>query len=355
MRPAGRRAAPAGCTMSLVTLVLSQPAAEIPFGVTAAVWVITERILSFRDLRSGAWKSRQDAGSYSPSRQGSSAGSRLGWCWRCARLWPAGPGLVGNRGTIRCLGRDAPATVGGAHPGPTLYDDGGGPARAGGSHQRAVQVRPPPSYLGVMILLGGFGLALGDLASATVMVVLPALGLMCGSGWRRQLSARGSETVTSSTAGPLAASPLDLVERRLGDREGLPLGVPEPRSGGASHDRSIVSAPQTLVPRTSAGRNYRAWPRHGAHVGRQRASWLIGRLRVCSHHSRRSWGRRRGLLSCHLAGQARRSGHRSALRLAAEPLPVASLPGRPRQRGAGRLSLRFNDRNDRQAAFLSAG
>ena len=36
----------AGCKMSLVTLVLSQPAAEIPFGVTAAVWVIGERILS---------------------------------------------------------------------------------------------------------------------------------------------------------------------------------------------------------------------------------------------------------------------------------------------------------------------
>ena len=47
-----------------VTLVLSQPTAEIPFGVTAAVWVISERILSFRDVRSGAWKSRQDAGSY---------------------------------------------------------------------------------------------------------------------------------------------------------------------------------------------------------------------------------------------------------------------------------------------------
>lgn len=47
-----------------VTLVLSQPAAEIPFGVTVAVWVIGERIQSFRDLRSGAWRSRQDAGSY---------------------------------------------------------------------------------------------------------------------------------------------------------------------------------------------------------------------------------------------------------------------------------------------------
>jgi len=37
-----------------------------------------------------------------------------------------------------------------------------------------------PSYLGLLILLFGFGLALGDLASAAVMVVLPALGLM----WR---------------------------------------------------------------------------------------------------------------------------------------------------------------------------
>jgi protein-S-isoprenylcysteine O-methyltransferase Ste14 len=35
-----------------------------------------------------------------------------------------------------------------------------------------------PSYLGVMILLAGFGLSLGDLASVAVMVVLPAMGLM---------------------------------------------------------------------------------------------------------------------------------------------------------------------------------
>jgi protein-S-isoprenylcysteine O-methyltransferase Ste14 len=37
-----------------------------------------------------------------------------------------------------------------------------------------------PSYLGVLILLFGFGLALGDLASAVAMVVLPTMGLL----WR---------------------------------------------------------------------------------------------------------------------------------------------------------------------------
>lgn len=37
-----------------------------------------------------------------------------------------------------------------------------------------------PSYLGVLILLFGLGLALGDLASALAMVVLPTMGLL----WR---------------------------------------------------------------------------------------------------------------------------------------------------------------------------
>jgi hypothetical protein len=40
----------------------SQPAAEIAFWVTAGAWSIGERILTFRDFRSGAWKARQDAG-----------------------------------------------------------------------------------------------------------------------------------------------------------------------------------------------------------------------------------------------------------------------------------------------------
>jgi hypothetical protein len=46
-----------------VILALSQPAAESPYRLTVGVWAIGERVLTFRDFRSGAWKSRQDSGS----------------------------------------------------------------------------------------------------------------------------------------------------------------------------------------------------------------------------------------------------------------------------------------------------
>ena len=48
----------------MTLLVFSQPAAEIAYGATVGLWVIGERVLTFRDLRSGAWKGKQDAGSY---------------------------------------------------------------------------------------------------------------------------------------------------------------------------------------------------------------------------------------------------------------------------------------------------
>ena len=171
----------AGCKLSLVTLVLSQPAAEIPFGVTAAVWVIGERILSLRDLRSGAWKSRQDAGSYFSATAGIVGGFAAGLVlalhqtlglpapvlWVVAGLTVAWAGMLLRLWAVLTLGRLFTTTV---------------VVR----QEQAVVTSGPykfvrhPSYLGVMILLGGFGLALGDLASASVMVVLPALGLM----WR---------------------------------------------------------------------------------------------------------------------------------------------------------------------------
>lgn len=47
-----------------MVLAYSQPASEIAFWVTAGAWGIGERILTFRDFRSGAWKATQDAGSY---------------------------------------------------------------------------------------------------------------------------------------------------------------------------------------------------------------------------------------------------------------------------------------------------
>jgi protein-S-isoprenylcysteine O-methyltransferase Ste14 len=167
--------------MWLVTLVLSQPAAEIPFGVTAVVWVVGERILSFRDLRSGAWKSRQDAGSYFSVTVGIVGGFAAGLVlaldqtlvlpnpvlWVVAGLIVAWAGMLLRLWAVLSLGRLFTTTV---------------VVR----QEQAVVTSGPyrfvrhPSYLGVLNLLGGFGLALGDLASVTVMVVLPALGLM----WR---------------------------------------------------------------------------------------------------------------------------------------------------------------------------
>jgi protein-S-isoprenylcysteine O-methyltransferase Ste14 len=182
MRPAGRRAAPVGAPQNVVvTLVLSQPAAEIPFAVTAAVWVIGERILSFRDLRSGAWKSKQDAGSYFALTAAIVGGFAAGLVlalhqtlslpdpafWVIVGLTGAWAGMLLRLWAVRTLGRLFTTTV---------------VVR----HEQAVVTSGPyrfvrhPAYLGVLILSGGFGLALGDLASATVMVVLPALGLM----WR---------------------------------------------------------------------------------------------------------------------------------------------------------------------------
>lgn len=164
-----------------VTLVLSQPAAEIPFGVTVAVWVIGERIQSLRDLRSGAWRSRQDAGSYFSVTAGIVAGflAGLGFAsgstlslpapvlWVIVGLIIAWAGMLLRLWAVLTLGRFFTTTVM-VRAEQTVVT--GGPYRF---------VRHP-SYLGVLILLFGLGLALGDLAGAVAMVVLPTMGLL----WR---------------------------------------------------------------------------------------------------------------------------------------------------------------------------
>jgi protein-S-isoprenylcysteine O-methyltransferase Ste14 len=164
-----------------VTLVLSQPAAEILFGVTAAVWVIGERVLSFRDLRSGAWKSNQDAGSVIAVAAGIVVGFGAGLAlasrdalslpgpvvWLIVGLIIAWAGMLLRLWAVLTLGRSFTTTVV-VRPQQTVVS--GGPYRF---------VRHP-SYLGLLILLLGFGLTLGDLAAAVVMVVLPTMGLL----WR---------------------------------------------------------------------------------------------------------------------------------------------------------------------------
>ena len=168
-------------TMWHVTLVLSQPAAEIPFGLTVVVWVVGERVLSFRDLRSGAWKSKQDAGSVIAVAAGIVVGFGAGLVlasrdalslpgpvvWLVVGLIVAWAGMLLRLWAVLSLGRFFTTTVV-VRPGQTVVS--GGPYGF---------VRHP-SYLGLLILLLGFGLTLGDLAAAVVMVVLPTVGLL----WR---------------------------------------------------------------------------------------------------------------------------------------------------------------------------
>jgi protein-S-isoprenylcysteine O-methyltransferase Ste14 len=162
-----------------VTLVLSQPAVEIPFGLTVAVWIIGERVLSFRDLRSGAWKSRQDAGSCLSFTAGIFVGFVAGLAlasghtlslpapvlWVAVGLVIAWAGMLLRLWAVLALGRFFTTTVV-VRAEQTVVT--GGPHRF---------VRHP-AYLGVLILL--FGLALGDLASPVAMVILPTMGLL----WR---------------------------------------------------------------------------------------------------------------------------------------------------------------------------
>jgi hypothetical protein len=217
-----------GSTMSLVTLVLSQPAAEIPFGVTAAVWVIGERILSFRDLRSGAWKSRQDAGSYFAVTVGIVGGFGAGLAlalhqtlvlpspafWVIVGLTLAWIGMLLRLSAVLTLGRLFTTTVVVRQEQAVVT---GGPYRF---------VRHP-SYLGVLILLAGFGLALGGPGQHRRDDCAPSSGAdvadQSGGGSSPQGARRQLHGVLP---GPRAAGPLDLV-KRPGESEGLPSGVPE--------------------------------------------------------------------------------------------------------------------------------
>ena len=168
-------------TMWHVTLVLSQPAAEIPFGLTVVVWVVGERVLSFRDLRSGAWKSKQDAGSVIAVAAGIVVGFGAGLVlasrdalslsgpvvWLVTGLIVAWAGMLLRLWAVLSLGRFFTTTVV-VRPGQTVVSSG------------PYGFVRHPSYLGLLILLLGFGLTLGDLSAAVVMVALPTMGLL----WR---------------------------------------------------------------------------------------------------------------------------------------------------------------------------
>jgi protein-S-isoprenylcysteine O-methyltransferase Ste14 len=180
-QPVGKRPGRGAHTLWRVTLVLTQPVPEILFGVTIALWVLGERILTIRDLRSGAWKSRQDAGSNILVTAGVLAGFIAGLVlathevlslpdpvlWLALGLVVAWSGMLLRLWAVRTLGRSFTTTVV-VRPEQTIVATG--PYR---------YVRHP-SYLGLLTVLFGLGLTLGDLASAVVMAALPAIALV----WR---------------------------------------------------------------------------------------------------------------------------------------------------------------------------
>jgi protein-S-isoprenylcysteine O-methyltransferase Ste14 len=159
--------------------VLSQPSSELAWGVTVAIWVVGERILTIRDLRSGAWRSGQDRGSYFWVVAGVACGFGVAlvlafrevlilpatMVWLVVGLVVAWAGLLLRLWAVLALGRSFTTTV------------------QVQAEQRVVATGPyrvvrHPSYLGLLILFLGLGLALGDVASAAALVVLPAIGLV---------------------------------------------------------------------------------------------------------------------------------------------------------------------------------
>lgn len=155
------------------------PAGTIAYWGTVVVWVVGERVLSFRDLRSGAWRSTQDRGSVLWIVVGFAGGfaaaivlaSRqvlslpVPTVWLVLGLVLAWAGLLLRLWAVVTLGRSFTTTV---RVRPEQQVVATGPYRL---------VRHP-SYLGLLVLFLGLGLGLGDLAGTVVMVVLPALALV---------------------------------------------------------------------------------------------------------------------------------------------------------------------------------
>lgn len=159
---------------------LSQGGPELAFFITLGVWLAAERVLWFRDYRIGhrlRW--RQDRGSYLwvVLGVGGGLGAGLGLAslgvarlpgptvWLVVGLVVAWAGMVFRFWAVRTLGPFFTTRV-------AVVDQ-----------QRVVADGPyryirHPSYLGVVVLMGGFGLALSNGLSVLAMLVLPVGGLV---------------------------------------------------------------------------------------------------------------------------------------------------------------------------------
>ena len=164
---------------AMIPLAYSDLAAELPFWLTMGVWAIGERVLMFRDIRSGAWRSRQDRGSYLWLVLAIVAGFGVAialsmwhalelpvpWVWLILSLVIAWSGMLLRAWAVVTLGRSFTTTV------------------VVRTEQRVMATGPyrlvrHPSYLGLLILFLGFGLGLGNPLCMAALVVLLAIGLV---------------------------------------------------------------------------------------------------------------------------------------------------------------------------------
>jgi protein-S-isoprenylcysteine O-methyltransferase Ste14 len=154
--------------------------AAMLFWATVGVWGVGERALTVRrDLHAGAWRSRSDAGSYywilAGVLSGFVAGFALAGTGILSLPWPAirlglgltiaWTGILLRWWSVLTLAELFTTRV-------MVHED-----------QRVVRTGPygfvrHPSYLGLLVLLVGLGLALGSAASALVMVAMPTVGVV---------------------------------------------------------------------------------------------------------------------------------------------------------------------------------
>ncbi len=163
----------------LVSYVFSHPPAAVAFVATLAVWFLGERVLTIRDWRSGALKTKQDAGSTiwivvcvvvgmcGGFAVASTSFTKLPapGVWLVLGLAVAWAGILLRFWAVLTLGRSFTTKV---------------MVR----HEQTVATAGPyrwvrhPSYLGLLAIFFGIGLALGNLAAAVVMVAVPTVGLV---------------------------------------------------------------------------------------------------------------------------------------------------------------------------------
>lgn len=163
----------------MTPLVYSDRIAEIAFWSTVGIWAVGERVLSFRDIRSGAWRSGQDRGSLVVLVVAVIAGFLAAvtlparhvpplpvpWLWLALGLAIAWSGMLLRAWAVVTLGRSFTTAV------------------VVRSEQRVVASGPyrlvrHPSYLGLLIFFLGFGLGFGNVLSPVVLVAFSAVGLV---------------------------------------------------------------------------------------------------------------------------------------------------------------------------------